>query len=117
MAMPRLEGKVAIITGAAGGIGAAAARAFAAEGALLLVTDADAESVGQLAAELGDSAGARAHDVISEDDWATVAHQARQTHGRIDILVNNAGAFLAAPLTQTSLEDFRRVLHINTVAA
>ena len=115
MAMPRLEGKVAIITGAAGGIGAAAARAFAAEGALLLLTDADAEGVEQLAAELGDRAGARLHDVTSEHDWAAVAARALHAHGRIDILVNNAGVFLAASLTQTSLEDFRRVLDVNTI--
>lgn len=54
MATPRLDRKVAIITGATGGIGAAAAKAFVGEGALILLTDADAERVGHLAAELGD---------------------------------------------------------------
>ncbi len=69
MATPRLDGKVAIITRAAGGIGAAAAKAFVGEGALILLTDADADAgrVRHLAAELGDRAGARAHDVTSED--------------------------------------------------
>ena len=64
MSAPRLDGKLAIITGAAGGIGAAAARTFAAEGATLLLTDADADGAGRLAAELGDAAtghGARRH--------------------------------------------------------
>jgi 3alpha(or 20beta)-hydroxysteroid dehydrogenase len=115
MSRPRLEGKVAIITGAAGGIGAACARAFAAEGALLLLTDADGERAGRLAAELGDRVSARAHDVTSEDDWEAVAQAVLHAHGRIDILVNNAGVFLAAPLADTSLDDFRRVLDVNTV--
>ena len=61
---PRLAGKVAVITGAAGGIGAASARRFAAEGASLLLTDADASGVAQLADELG--ATSRVHDVASE---------------------------------------------------
>jgi len=115
MSTARLEEKVAIITGAAGGIGAAAARTFAAEGALLVLTDADGDRVEQLSDELGGRVSARAHDVTSEEDWESVAQTVLQTHGRIDILVNNAGVFLAAPLAQTSLEDFRRVIDINTV--
>jgi 3alpha(or 20beta)-hydroxysteroid dehydrogenase len=115
MSAPRLDGKVAIITGAAGGIGAAAARAFAAQGSLLLLTDSDERRVESLAAELGDGARARGHDVRSEADWQAVARTALDTHGRIDVLVNNAGVFLAAPLSQTSIEDFRRVIDVNTV--
>ena len=115
MSAPRLEGKVAIITGAAGGIGAAAARRLAEEGALLLLTDADADGARRLAEELGDSASARAHDVTSEADWQAVASWGLETHGRIDILLNNAGVFLAAPLAETSLEDFRRVIDVNVV--
>lgn len=111
----RLDAKVAIITGAAGGIGVAAARAFAAEGALLVLTDADADRAARLAADLGGGASARGHDVTSEADWESVAENALQAHGRIDVLVNNAGVFLAAPLSDTSLEDFRRVLDVNTV--
>jgi 3alpha(or 20beta)-hydroxysteroid dehydrogenase len=115
MSTLRLQGKVAIITGAAGGIGAAAARTFAAEGALLLLTDANADRVGELASELGDRAAARGHDVTSEDDWQAVVKAALDTHGRVDVLVNNAGVFLAAPLAETSLEEFRRVIDVNTV--
>jgi 3alpha(or 20beta)-hydroxysteroid dehydrogenase len=59
--------------------------------------------------------GARGHDVTSEADWEAVAGIALATHGRIDILVNNAGVFFAAALTQTSLEEFRRVIDVNTV--
>jgi 3alpha(or 20beta)-hydroxysteroid dehydrogenase len=115
MSAPRLEGKVAIITGAAGGIGAAAARRFAEEGALLVLTDADADGALRLAQELGDRASSRGHDVTSESDWQAVASLALATHGRIDVLLNNAGVFLAAPLSETSLEDFRRVVEVNQV--
>jgi 3alpha(or 20beta)-hydroxysteroid dehydrogenase len=111
----RLDGKVAIITGAAGGIGAAAARRFAQEGARLLLTDADHAGAQRLADELGERAAARGHDVTSELDWKAVAEQAVQAYGRIDVLLNNAGVFLAASLQETSLEDFRRVIDINLV--
>lgn len=110
---PRLAGRVAVITGAAGGIGAASARRFATEGASLLLTDADASGVAHLAEELG--ATSRVHDVTSEADWEAVRAAALGAHGRIDILLNNAGVFLAAPLSQTTLEEFQRVIEVNTV--
>ncbi len=113
MGAPRLDGKVALITGAAGGIGAAAARSFAREGARLLLSDADGDRVLQLAEELGDGARGMRHDVTSEPEWASVAAAVVEAHGRIDVLVNGAGVFLAAALGDTSLEDFRRVLEIN----
>jgi 3alpha(or 20beta)-hydroxysteroid dehydrogenase len=112
---PRLEGKVAIITGAAGGIGAASARRFAGEGASLLLSDADGSGAQQLADELGGGAISHAHDVTSETDWQAVIAAALAAHGRIDILLNNAGVFLAASLQETSLEDFQRVMEVNTV--
>ena len=115
MSAPRLEGKVAIITGAAGGIGAASARRFAAEGALLFLTDADAAGVQGLAQEIGEPASARTHDVTSEGEWAEVVSTALGVHGRIDVLLNNAGVFLATPLVETSLQDFKRVLDVNLV--
>jgi 3alpha(or 20beta)-hydroxysteroid dehydrogenase len=114
MSSPRLTGKVALITGAAGGIGACAARAMAEQGAQLLLTDADADRVERAARELGESTVSRGHDVTSESDWEAVAGWALQMHGRVDVLVNNAGVFLAAPLAETSPEDFRRVLDVNT---
>jgi 3alpha(or 20beta)-hydroxysteroid dehydrogenase len=112
---PRLDGKVAIITGAAGGIGAASARRFAAEGARLLLSDADGARAQALAHELGGQAVSCAHDVASETDWQAVIASALEAHGRIDILLNNAGVFLAASLAETSLDDFRRVTEVNTV--
>jgi NAD(P)-dependent dehydrogenase (short-subunit alcohol dehydrogenase family) len=115
MAAPRLEGKVAVITGAAGGIGAAAARSFAREGARLLLTDADSERAQVLADELGENARAVRHDVTSEDDWHAVSAAALETYGRVDVLLNNAGVFLATPLLETSLADFRGVIDVNVV--
>jgi len=112
--MPRrLDGKVALITGAAGGVGAATARRFAEEGASLLLTDANLTGAEQLAEELG--AAAREHDVTGEADWEAVVPWALEAHGRIDVLLNNAGVFLAEPLADTSLEDFRHVLDVNVV--
>jgi 3alpha(or 20beta)-hydroxysteroid dehydrogenase len=115
MSAPRLEGKVAIVTGAAGGIGAAASRRLAGEGALLLLTDTDAAGAGALAEELGGGVGAHVHDVTSEADWHAVVSSALERHGRIDVLLNNAGVFLAAPLMDTSLEAFRGVIDVNVV--
>jgi 3alpha(or 20beta)-hydroxysteroid dehydrogenase len=109
----RLQGKVALITGAGGGIGTATARRFAEEGASLLLTDADAGGAQKIAAELGDDALAREHDVSSEGDWNATIAWTLEKHGRIDVLVNNAGVFLAAPLTETTLADFQRVLDVN----
>lgn len=113
MSAPRLQGKVAIITGAAGGIGAAAAGFFAREGAQLLLTDADEEGAQRLAETIGDCASALAHDVTSEADWQAVVSRALELHGQVDVLLNNAGVFLATPLTETSLEEFRRVMDVN----
>jgi 3alpha(or 20beta)-hydroxysteroid dehydrogenase len=112
---PRLDGKVVLVTGAARGIGAAIARRFAQEGAKLLLTDADEAGAQRVAAEIGNGAGARAHDVTSETGWEAVAAWALETHGRVDVLVNNAGVFLAAKLEETTLEDFRRVQEVNQV--
>jgi 3alpha(or 20beta)-hydroxysteroid dehydrogenase len=111
----RLEGKVALITGAAGGIGAAMARRFTQERASLVLSDADGERVERLADELGERAAGRAHDVCREDQWESLVAHALERHGRIDALVNNAGVFLAEPLAKTSLQDFRRVLDVNVL--
>jgi len=69
----RLDGKVALVTGAARGIGAAIAHRFAEEGARLLLTDADETAVRQVAADIGDRTDAHAHDVTNETAWDAVA--------------------------------------------
>ncbi len=111
----RLEGKVAIITGAAGGIGAATATQFASEGAVLVLTDLDAERVAAVAAQFGERASSHAHDVSRESDWYAITASVLEAHGRIDVLVNNAGMFIAAPLVETAAEDFMRVLEVNVL--
>jgi 3alpha(or 20beta)-hydroxysteroid dehydrogenase len=107
--MGKLDGKVALVTGAARGQGAAIARRFAAEGARVVVTDVlDAEGKA-LATELG--ADFHHLDVSQEDDWAAVI-------GAVDpvtVLVNNAGILHFAPLAETSLADYQRVIGINQV--
>ncbi len=109
--MARLDGKVAIVTGAASGIGAACARAFAAEGAKVVVTDVQVEKGEAVAREVG-GAFLR-HDVASEADWATVTERVLADHGRLDVLVNNAGVFFPGDIETVKLEDWNRVLGIN----
>ena len=111
--MGRLNGKVAIITGGARGMGAATCRLFVAEGAKVAITDLLDEAGAALAAELGDNARFYHHDVASEADWARVRHAVEADLGPVDILVNNAGILLFRALLDTSLEEYRRVLDIN----
>lgn len=106
----KLEGKVAIITGAARGQGADEARAFVAEGAKVVITDVLPE-VDAVAAELGDSALAIRHDVSDEAQWQAVAKAALDKFGKIDILVNNAGIFKPGEMAETTKDMF--VSHFN----
>src|SRR5262245_47390347 len=89
--MGRLEGKVAIISGAAAGIGAAAARRFAAEGAKLVLVDRDAERLAAEARAIGSAASHVAADVATEEGTRTYIAAATERHGGFDILLANAG--------------------------
>ena len=113
--MGRLDGKVALISGAARGLGRAMARLFAAEGAKVALGDRrDAE--GEAAArELGASALFVHLDVTSESDWAAAVAATTGRFGRLDVLVNNAGIAEGAPLWETTLESYRRVIDVNQV--
>ena len=108
-----LEGKVALVTGGARGMGAATVRRFVADGAKVLFGDVLDEDGAALAAELGDAVRFRHLDVSSEADWAAARDEAIAAFGRIDVLVNNAGVLLFRTLQETSLDDYRRVLGIN----
>ena len=111
--MGRLEGKVAIITGALGGIGRADAALFAREGAKLVLTDVSDRGGQEFAASLGSDALFLAHDVASEEDWMRVVATAEQRFGRLDALVNNAGLMLLGSVTDASYADWRRVNAVN----
>jgi 3alpha(or 20beta)-hydroxysteroid dehydrogenase len=113
--MGALDGKVAIITGAARGQGAAAARLFVAEGARVVIADVLDEVGKELADSLGDAAIFRHLDVSSEDDWKSVVDEAVETLGGVDILVNNAGILRFAALPDMPLEDYLRVVNVNQV--
>ena len=109
--MGRLTGKVALVTGAAQGIGAGIATAFAEAGATLVLSDLQAAPLAVVAQRL--DAEAIELDVTSEADWGSAAAAIDARHGRLDILVNNAGIELVKPLTETSLEEWRRVMAVN----
>ena len=104
-------GRVCLITGAAQGIGAACARRFAAEGALVVLADVDDERGQRLAAELS---GLYVHcDVGNKAQVDQLVQQALAWQGRIDVLVNNAGIFRAADFLDVTEEDFDAVLRVN----
>jgi 3(or 17)beta-hydroxysteroid dehydrogenase len=112
----RVAGKVAIVTGAASGIGAACARALACEGACVVLTDiadADAESVaGQIARE-GGAAFALRHDVAAEEDWVAIIDATLEKFSQLDVLVNNAGIAGRGSLLDTTLDDWRALMRVN----
>jgi 3alpha(or 20beta)-hydroxysteroid dehydrogenase len=108
----RLDGKVALITGAARGQGAAGARALVAEGARAVLSDVLEEGVA-VAGELGTAATFLRHDVANEADWAAAVALAVERFGRLDVLVNNAGLMRRAALAETSSADFERHFRVN----
>jgi NAD(P)-dependent dehydrogenase (short-subunit alcohol dehydrogenase family) len=112
----RLDGKTAIVTGAASGIGAATARALAGAGAAVLLTDIDDGQGQALTAELG-AGGAKAHyahqDVTDEGQWPSIIATAEQKLGPVRVMVANAGIGIMTPIWDMSLADWRRQTAIN----
>lgn len=114
--MSRLEGKVALISGAARGIGAETSRKMAAAGAAVVIGDVLADRVRQTAQEITNAGGralALSLDVTVEASWSAAVAAATKQFGKLDILVNNAGIFLGKDLMDATLEDWRRLVDIN----
>lgn len=114
--MGRLDGKVAVITGGARGMGAEHVRVFVAEGAKVLFTDILVKEGEALAADLGGNVRFVRQDVTSEEDWKTVVAEVEKTFGPVNILVNNAGVVLYNSIEAMSLQDYMRVININQVS-
>src|SRR5580692_2607536 len=114
--MGRLDGKVALITGGARGMGKSHVRHFVAEGARVVFGDVLDDKGAYVAAKLGEQSCRYIHlDVREETDWATAVTLATETFGQLDVLVNNAGILMFAPISDMPLADFRRVLDVNAV--
>ncbi|MGL6031194.1 MAG: glucose 1-dehydrogenase [Kurthia gibsonii] len=114
--MARLEGKVAIITGSAQGMGAAHAKKFIEEDAKVVLTDLNEEKGNAFAAELGENAIFVKQNVANEEDWKNVVAKAEEAFGPVNVLVNNAGITMAKSITDTSVEDYRKIVEINQVS-
>lgn len=112
--MGQLDGKVVIITGASRGIGEAAARLFAAEGAKVALTARSADALSSLASDIGENAHPLAADIASWGDVERVVDETRSRFGEIDILIGNAGVIEPiAHLTQSDPEGWGAAIDIN----
>ena len=119
--MGRLEGKVAIITGGAGGIGAATGQLFCEEGAQVVLVDLDAAAMASACADIRSHvAGAQVHEVIAdvgiEDSAAKIVAEANRRCGRIDVLVNNAGIRAYEPLAEAKRSTWERIIAVNLLS-
>jgi len=111
--MGRLDGKIALITGGASGIGLAAARLFLDEGATLVLTDRDRPAAETALAALGNRATFHLLDVTREEHWIAVTDAAVAEFGRLDVLVNSAGVALLRDIETTTLEEWRTLMAVN----
>lgn len=117
--MTRMNGKVAIVTGAGSGMGLEEARLLAQEGAKVVLTDINFDAVQAVAKSIQEDGGdaiAIKHDVASEDNWSEVVAEAMSKYGKIDVLVNNAGISMAVGLLDTSMDQWNRVMNINVTS-
>jgi len=112
-ASARLQGKIAIITGAAQGMGAEHARVFIAEGARVVLTDLQEEAGQALAAELGPQALFVRHDVSKAEDWDAVLAATRAHFGLANVLINNAAMYFICPVDEADAERVRKLLDVN----
>jgi NAD(P)-dependent dehydrogenase (short-subunit alcohol dehydrogenase family) len=113
----RLNGKKALVTGGAQGLGAAIAARLAAEGALVLVTDINEAGAAEVAAAIdaqhANTAWSLRHDVTSEDDWKSAVAAAEKLMGGLSVLINNAGVATLGSVEELSLERWHRDMTVN----
>ncbi|OMF21940.1 short-chain dehydrogenase [Paenibacillus sp. FSL H8-0548] len=117
--MGRLDNKVAIVTGAAGGMGKADALLFAKEGAKVVITDLQEEKLQEVVREIEDMGGEALgikHNVESEEDWVQVVEQTISKFGQINILVNNAGISDPTPFMDQTVERWEKTMSINVTS-
>lgn len=115
--MKRLNGKVILITGAAGGQGRVEANLFAKHGAKLVLTDINEDGLVETVSLIEDYTGdilTLRHDISSEEDWKYVISKTEEKYGRLDGLINNAGILIRNGIFDTSLEEFEKIQSINT---
>ena len=112
----RLEGKVAVVTGSAGGIGEATAKLFAAKGAKVVVADINESNGKKVAEEIRQSGNDALYirlDVTSEESWQLLMKTVLEKYGKLNILVNNAGISQIAGVENTTLEDWNATMAVN----
>lgn len=113
--MGKLDGRVAIVTGGARGVGEGVSRVFAAEGAQVAVCDVDVELGTRTAKDIGDAALFVELDVTDEDAWARAVTDVTEQLGKPTILVNNAGISAFVPLAYQPLDDYLRIINVNQI--
>ena len=111
--MARLAEKIAIITGAAKGLGEADARLFAKEGATVILTYMDTENGQRVANEIGDGAEFHKHDVCDEGRWIEIIKDVVARHGKLDALVNNAGIVHPGNIETQTTEEYRQIMAVS----
>ncbi|WP_134091381.1 SDR family oxidoreductase [Olivibacter sp. XZL3] len=114
--MTKLSKKIALITGGARGMGSQHVRRFIEEGAKVYFTDILSEEGEKLAAGLGPNAIFITHDVSSEDEWKKVIGIIEKNEEKLDVLVNNAGIVMASPISETSLDVYKKVIGVNQIS-
>ncbi|SDM80963.1 glucose 1-dehydrogenase [Sediminibacillus halophilus] len=114
--MGRVNGKVAIITGGARGMGAAHARLLESEGARVVIADILEQEGQALATEIGDHAKFVRLDVTNAADWENVVSETESTFGHVNVLVNNAGITMNKSIEKISEEEYRKIVDINQVS-
>ena len=111
--MPNSQQKIAVVTGAAGGIGKAICRALAAARHLVYAVDVDGDAARALARDVGNDAVGREFDVASAADWQELSIHLEAQAGGLDVLVNNAAIYAPRPIAQQTADEFRKIVDVN----